>query len=85
MGGILPAELVNPTGSINQPLFTGKKRMAIGTDLNFHLFQNGAQFQLVAAGTGRCNLMKCRVDIFFHNRTPRRHTVARMPEKNFHT
>lgn len=59
-------EFFNPTGSINQFLLTGEKRMTGRTYLNSDLFFNGIERNLISTGTGSINLMTFRVDAFSH-------------------
>ena len=56
----------NTSGCIHQFLFTGKKRMALGADLNTDIFAGGAHRHNIAAGAFNICFRILRMNIRFH-------------------
>lgn len=68
IAGILLFELLDTSCGIDKFLLSGKKRMAGRTNLDSYLVLNGTEFELVAAGAHRVDLMIFRMDIWFHGK-----------------
>lgn len=66
MFGVFFLELLNSAGSIYELLFTGKKRMAGRTYLDFDCLVNRTKLYFITTGTLGLNLMVCGMDIRFH-------------------
>ncbi len=67
MFGVAFLVFFNTACSIDQFLFTGKKRMTGGTDLNLDFLLYRTNLNHVAASANSVYLMIFRVDAFFHN------------------
>ena len=70
MLGIFFLEFLNSSGSVDQFLLAGKKRMACGTDFNTDLVTHRTEFKLASAGALCLNLVVFRMDFRFHGTQP---------------
>jgi hypothetical protein len=66
ISGIFFLELFNPSGGIDQFLFTGKKWMTGGTYLHMHFTVHRAELDFIATRADRFNFMIFWMDIGFH-------------------
>jgi hypothetical protein len=65
---ILLFEAINAASRIDQFLFAGKKRMAVGADFDTYVaFVCGASLERVCAGTNHVHLVIGRVNSSFHS------------------
>ncbi len=67
MFGIALLILLDTTSRVNKLLLAGKKRMAGGADLDFHLVHNRSHLYFISARAHCSDFMIFRVDTFFHN------------------
>ena len=63
-------ETIDTTARIYELLLAREERMALGANINSHLFFYGAGCEGVAAGTGHNALAVCRMYFFFHVFSP---------------
>ena len=59
-------EAINASASVNQLLFTGVERMALGADINLHLFLRGAGLKCFTAYAANDAFAVLGMDVFLH-------------------
>lgn len=59
-------EFVDAAEGVDETLFTGKKRMAFGTDIDAQISDGGTDAKTVAAGAGDSRLVIGRMQIRLH-------------------
>ena len=59
-------EAINASASVNQLLFTGVERMALGADINLHLFLGGAGLKCFTAYAANDAFAVLGMDVFLH-------------------
>ncbi len=68
--GVALVKAVNASGRIDQFLFAGEKRMALGADFYMQLLAHRRPgLETIAAGTRDCDLVIIRMYLWFHNLT----------------
>ena len=63
-------EHINASARINQLLFAGKERMALGTNFHVNILFRRRRLDHIAAGTGDGGLLVLRMQILFHVWSP---------------
>jgi hypothetical protein len=60
-------ETIYTSASIHQFLFSGKERMALGTDIHFEFFLGGTRFKGFSTDATDNRFTILGMDLFFHN------------------
>ena len=63
---VFSAETLNSTGGVDQFLFSGKKRMAVGTNFHTDVLDGCADFKTVSTCTSCCRCVIFWMNTFFH-------------------
>jgi len=64
---ILAAEALDASGGVDQLLFAGEKRVAVGADFQMNIaLMRGSGGKRVPAGTHDADFVVCGMDFFFH-------------------
>jgi hypothetical protein len=68
LDAVLSAEPLDATGSVNQLLFAGEKRMAGGADFHMDIFRRRTGLNHVTAGACNRRGLVFGMNVIFHNR-----------------